>query len=354
MARSRKTSRRRPASKVAAVVCLVAVLLFIVALYALFLKPNHAALPDGTAVTYTVKSGASSAGIAAGMKKAGLIDSTTIFQFRLLKSGARRYLKAGTHRFVAGSNYDRLILELQQSPGAPAVKVVIPEGKNIKQIAAILEDKLGLSAAEFTAYAEHAAPDFVDQYPFLAGVYGDSLEGYLFPDTYQFSKDSSIKQVCSDMLGRFSQVWSTLSVPDSAPYSATQLVTIASLVEKEVSVPAERPLVSSVIYNRLDRNMRLQLCSTVQFLLPDPDKNKLRLTADDLATPSPYNTYLHAGLPPGPIANPGKAALQAAIAPAKTDYLYFVLTGKDGSQTFAATNEEFARAKALSKQVFGQ
>ncbi len=322
--------------------------------YVLFLKPNHPTRAKGTELSFVVASGESTSKIAADLKSAGLIDNALIFQFRLLRSGARGTLKAGTHQLTAGMDYDRLILALCQSPNAPAVKVTVPEGSNITQIAAILQGKLGIPATDFKAYAEAAAPDFTAQYPFLGSAYNGSLEGYLFPDTYQFSKGVTIPEVCGDMLERFNQVWTSLEPPTAGSWSTTQLVTIASLVEKEASVPAERPLVSSVIYNRLQRNMKLQLCSTVQFLLPDPSKNKLRLTNADLATPSPYNTYQNVGLPPGPIANPGKAALQSACKPAKTDYLYFVLTGKDGSQTFASTSAEFEAAKARSKEVFGE
>jgi len=336
------------------VIVIAAVVVALACGYVLFFKPNRPALPQGTEVTFEIASGERTARIAADLKRAGLIDNALVFQFRLLLSGTGTTLKAGTHRLSAGMDYDRLILALRQSPSAPAVKVTIPEGSSIPQIAAVLQDKLGIDAGDFTTYASGAAPDFVARFPFLAGVYRNSLEGYLFPDTYLFAKDATSHDICVDMLARFNQVWSSLDPSSGGPYSMAQLITIASLVEKEVAVPAERPLVSSVIYNRLQRDMKLQLCSSVQFLLPGPAKNKLRLTNEDLATPSPYNTYLNAGLPPGPISNPGKAALQAALKPAKTDYLYFVLTGKDGSQTFASTLTEFEVAKARSKEVFGQ
>jgi UPF0755 protein len=130
-----------------------------------------------------------------------------------------------------------------------------------------------------------------------------------------------------------------------------QLVIMASIVERETKLAKERPLVSSVIYNRLDRDMRLDMCSTIEYVLKE---HKLRLSYADLEIDSPYNTYRHAGLPPGPIASPGLASLQAAAGPARTSYLYYVLTGTDGSHTFARTSAEFARAKAKSKEVFGE
>lgn len=333
------------------ILCVVAVL---AAVAVFFLWPNSPQLARGKQVDFAIAPGTSTTQIAADLKHAGLIDNTIIFRFRLLRSGAGSKLQAGAHQLVAGWSYERIILALSNPPMSTAVKVVIPEGSNIARIAAILHDRIGLPTATFEAYASSAASDFKQQYPYLESAYNGSLEGYLFPDTYQFPKDSTPQEICAEMVGRFDQVWAGLQLADHSTYSVAQLVTVASLVEKEASVPTERPLVASVIYNRLNQGMRLQLCSTVQILLPDPAKNKLRLTAEDLATPSPYNTYLHSGLPPGPIANPGRAAMEAALEPAKTSYLYFVLTGKDGSQTFASTSAEFEAAKLKSKEVFGQ
>ena len=130
-----------------------------------------------------------------------------------------------------------------------------------------------------------------------------------------------------------------------------ELVTVASMIEREARVAEERELISSVIYNRLDQGMRLEIDATIEYVLPG---NRFRLRNSDLEIDSPYNTYRNAGLPPGPISNPGLASLQAAAAPADTDYLYYVLTGTDGSHTFATNVDDFLAAKRLSKEVFGQ
>jgi UPF0755 protein len=134
-------------------------------------------------------------------------------------------------------------------------------------------------------------------------------------------------------------------------FDIAELVTVASIIERETKVARERPLVSSVIRNRLESGMRLQIDATIEYVLPG---NRFRLRNSDLQLDSPYNTYRNEGLPPGPIANPGLASLKAAAQPADTDFVYYVLTGKDGSHTFAETNEEFLRAKEKSKEVFGQ
>ncbi len=348
--------KRKPVLAIALSAIAVLVVVAVVAVvYTFFLHQNSPKNVSGKQVAFIVKKGASGDEIARELEKAGLIDSPFIFQFHLRTSGESAHIKAGSHRIVAGASYDEVISSLVDFAPVATVKVTIPEGRNIKQIAVILEDKLGIPQAEFVTYAENAAPELTNRFPELTGAYHGSLEGYLFPDTYEFTKKATKEEICATMVARFGQVYqSTKTQAATGKYSINELVTVASLVEREASVASERPLVASVIYNRLDRGMKLQLCSSVQFLLPDPEKNKLRLTNADISTPSPYNTYLHKGLPPGPIANPGKAALDAAMNPEPTDYLYFVLTGKDGSQTFASTDAEFAAAKELSKQVFGQ
>ncbi|MDR1775382.1 MAG: endolytic transglycosylase MltG [Actinomycetes bacterium] len=307
-------------------------------------------------VAVTIESGSSTRQVAETLQAAGLIDNPLVFRVRVRFANADAQIKAGDFEITPGTDYDDIIELLKTGPARQSVRVVIPEGKTIAQTAAILAEKLPIQADDFTTIARSAAPDYVDRFEFLAGAYQDSLEGFLFPDTYDFDVDATADQVITTMLSRFRDVWASLDAPSATTkgYTTTEIVTIASLVEREVSVDDERVLVSSVIQNRLKKGMRLQLCSSVQFLLPGEEKSKLRLTNADLATESPYNTYLHQGLPPGPIANPGRAALDAALHPAKTDYIYFVLTGKDGSQTFCSTLAQFEKAKAKSKAVFGE
>ena len=163
-------------------------------------------------------------------------------------------------------------------------------------------------------------------YSFLDdSVQGESrLEGFLFPDTYSVPKGSSEKFIINEMLKRFDEIYT----PDMRKkakkmgYTDREIVTVASIIERETVLDDERAKVASVIYNRLDKNMKLQMCSCVQFLL---GKQKHFLDENDISIESPYNTYIYEGLPPGPIACPGKASLEAALNPAKTDYIYFVV-----------------------------
>ena len=340
----------------AAVLVLVIVVGTLAALW-LFGSDAPASAEKGSEVLIEVRSGAGTAEIGAELADSGVVANANLFRVIARVTGADGTFKAGTYTLTVGLGYQGAIDALQAGPRTSFVTVTFPEGLTTHQIATLLESKTGIAYADFTALAHGGAPQFASTYAFLDGAYDDSLEGYLYPDTYQIDVDATAEDVVVMMLDRFAQVWDELDKPGARTerYTTNELVTIASLVEREASLDKERPLVASVIDNRLAKHMKLQFCSTVQFLLPgEEERTKVRLTNADLAIDSPYNTYLHGGLPPGPIANPGRKALRAALEPAETTYLYFVLTGKDGSQTFATTAAEFARAKALSKEVLGE
>jgi UPF0755 protein len=174
------------------------------------------------------------------------------------------------------------------------------------------------------------------------GIQAESLEGYLFPDTYYFPRNTPIDRIIQTMLDRFNTVF-TPAWADRARgigLSRHQVVTLASIIEKETGAAGERPLIASVFHNRLARGMRLQSDPTVIYGIEDFDGN---LTRAHLETPTPYNTYQVAGLPPGPIASPGRAALEAALFPEETDYLYFVARG-DGTHQFSTRLDEHNEA----------
>jgi UPF0755 protein len=232
--------------------------------------------------------------------------------------------------------------------------IVIPEGWTTFDIAAALEREGQCSRQDFLAAVKDTtlihdlAPD------------ARSLEGYLFPATYQFSRQQSAHDMAAAMVSRFRSEWASLTAATSAsvipsgagtPGSAAsaadsspnvdEVVKIASLVERETPQPQERPLVSSVFYNRLARGLPLQCDPTVQYALETAGRPVAVLTLRDLQFYSPYNTYRYPGLPPGPIANPGEASLRAALAPARSNYLYFVANAERGhffSNTLAEQN----------------
>ena len=210
--------------------------------------------------------------------------------------------------------------------------VTIPEGFNIFDVAMAVESA-GLDSKEDFLTAERQHTELIaDISPHAA-----SLEGYLFPDTYKFPRKATPLQMLTAMVRRFRQATVQLGLGKNI----AEKVTMASIIEKEVAQDSERPLVAGVFVNRLARDMPLQTDPTVIYAALLENRYRGTIYASDLKSPSLYNTYQHAGLPPGPICNPGLAALRAAITPAKTDYLYFV-SDANGHSRFATTLEEHA------------
>lgn len=307
----------------------------------------EAAVPAGRSVTIVVAQGTSGEALAAQLAKAGIVPNATMFRVQAQLMNATADMKAGTYTLVTGSSYEAVIRRLQAGPPAPVmVTLTVPEGWGIERTAARVESLLHIPAADFIELATTGAKQF--NYPFLDDNPTDSLEGYLFPKTYQFKPGVKAAEVINTMLAQFAKETAGLdySYARKKGISPHGALTIASIIEREASVPSDRPNVASVIYNRLAINMRLQLDSTVQYAL----HGKAKLSLADLQNQSPYNTYQHNGLPPGPICSPGIVAIKAALAPAKTKYLYYILTYKDGRQSFATNYADFLRLKAQFKK----
>ena len=217
--------------------------------------------------------------------------------------------------------------------------LAVPEGNNTFDIAQSIE-KLGIMpAAAFLAAARN--PELVRDLDPRA----PSLEGYLFPDTYHVTRHSTPAQLCHQMTERFRKAWGQLGAPPAAVHHT---VTLASLIEKEAKLPEEQPLIASVFANRLRLGMALQCDPTAIYAAELEDRYRGTIHRSDLESKQLYNTYQHAGLPPGPIASPGMAALRAALAPAATDYLYFVARG-DGSGTHQFSKELAQHARAVQQ-----
>ena len=301
----------------------------------------------GQPVHVTVPQGATTAEIADILAAAGVVDSALMFRYQARQSGLDSDLKPGEYDLATGMPYEAVLETLSAGPPIVTIDVTIPEGFTARQVAERFAAKTGVPPEELLALVTTGAPEFAAEHPYLVGAYGGSLEGFLFPATYTVRPGVTSREIVEMMLDHFdSQIASLdLTYAQSRGLDTVDVVIIASILEREAQLPGEFPLVSSVIYNRLARPMRLQLCATVLYTMP---AGTTSLTNDDLDEDSPYNTYLHDGLPVGPISNPGLAALSAAAAPADTEYLYYVLTGADGSQTFTKTYDEFLQAKASS------
>jgi UPF0755 protein len=255
--------------------------------------------------------------IGAELEKSRVIRSRYGFDLlRLIKGGT---LKAGEYRFDHATPMPEVYARLERGD-VYTRSLTIPEGYNIFDVAQAVE-AAGLGSQEAFLAAERQHTELIAEWlPEGAGRKPESLEGYLFPDTYQFSRHATPLQMLTTMVHRFRQRSAQLGLTGDV----ARTVIMASLVEKEVSQDAERPLVAGVFENRLDKDMPLATDPTVIYAALLEKRWRGTIYASDLQSTSPYNTYRHTGLPPGPICNPGVAALRAALAPAQTDYLYFV------------------------------
>ncbi len=307
----------------------------------------------GQPVTFEVAEGDSTRTVAEGLEAQGVIADARAFRKLAAELGVDAQLKVGVYNLLTGMEDQSVLDMLVSGPEIETITVTIPEGWRIEQIAARYEEEAGIPADEFIALAKGGADQFADKHPYLAGAHEGKLEGYLFPKTYSLKPGATAAEVIEMMLTQFDTEMAAvdMAAAEARGLDVNDVVTIASIIERETKLAKERELVSSVIENRLEIGMPLQMCSTVVYVL---NRHEMRLTTAETKTQSPYNTYINKGLPPGPVANPGLASLQAAVAPADTNYLYFVLTSKEGGHTFASNNADFLKAKQISKDVLGE
>ncbi len=342
--------RRRTARAVALAVVGVLVAGMVVAAvtaWSLLYRPEHD-VPAGKPAEVVLEKGMTTSAIAEELVAEGVVANALRFRVSARSAGADGDLRAGTYQLETGMTDDAVIARLKQGPPVEFVEVPIPEGFTAKQVAARVAKRTGISKDELLALMTRGAPELAAERPYLKGAYRDSLEGYLFPATYRVKEGASARQVVDMMLDKFEIEMARIDLAYARSKNLTpaDVVNVASMIEREARLAKERKLISSVIYNRLKRDMRLQLCATVLYEMPP---GTTRLTYADLESRSPYNTYRIAGLPPGPISNPGRASLEAAARPSKTDYLYYVLTGEDGSHTFTSDYGAFQRAVVHSR-----
>jgi len=288
----------------------------------------------------TIAPGTPTLAIGQELVEKGLIRSRWALEaMHLAKGGA---LKAGVYRFDHPAPLTEVYRRLRRGD-VYTISVTIPEGSNIFDIAQRLAAKKLATEQGFLTVAEHDTQLVSDLDP-----QAPSLEGYLFPDTYKFSPGISPEHIAAAMVAQFRTEAAKLGLEKMASLPAStdqttpslhEIVVIASLVERETPIPSERPLVASVFYNRLAQQMPLMTDPSVIYAALLQHRYRGAIYESDLKSDSPYNTYTHAGLPPGPVCNPGLASLRAAMHPAHTDYLYFVAASADpsGHSRFSAT-----------------
>ncbi len=290
---------------------------------------------DRTEIIFEVAPGANATQTAAELQKNNLIRNADVFLLYSRFMNQNSKIKVGEYSLNQAMTPDEILAVLVSGKSITR-NLTIVEGLNLFDIAAILE-KMGLGTRqEFFALARDK--DFIKS---LLGEELSSLEGYLFPETYKFTKFESMKSIVSQMVRRFLVIYKEIEpVAKQMNWTRNQIVTFASIVEKETGAGADRPIVSSVFHNRLQKKMRLQTDPTVLYgmamkmgFMPN------NITRNDLLTPTPYNSYTNAGLPPTPISNPGRESLLAAVRPANTKNIYFV-SRNDGTTVFSETLEK--------------
>jgi UPF0755 protein len=332
-----RTTKRRP------VILLILLLLIGAALGGYtFLNRQYAPVDpgDNRPIDVRISANSTARGIAVQLKDKGLIRSERSFLSYCRKEGLDSQLKAGHYIFTRSQSVAEIAGAIAR--GAVVTQTItIPEGYTVAQIGKLCVEQGICTDAEWEQAVQEEYP-----FEFLENVSEraeNRLEGFLFPDTYVIPEDITAREIIQHMLATFDGIWQKELAAEALQTGLTmnEIVTLASLIEREAQVGAEREVISGVIYNRLERGMLLQIDASVLYCMPN---HKATVTYADLEIDNPYNTYKNPGLPPGPIANPGLASLKAAVHPQDHDYLYYVARG-DGSHHFSVTYEEHLRAK---------
>ncbi len=299
---------------------------------------HQPANPGSGSVRVVIPPGSSFHDIAETLHRVGLIDSPLVLDLYARYRRLDRSIEAGAYTLDRNLNMEQILVALQ-SVRPEEVFVTIPEGFTIRKTADMLDRRGFIKGKDYVDVATRGQFD----YDFLRGrPPAASLEGFLFPETYLISaRELTANQLVKLQLQQFGVSWNATRRAQAAQrkLSALQVVTLASIIEREAKFDEDRPLVSSVMYNRLAIGMPLQADATVLYA---KGAWQASVTYDDRKVDSPYNTYLHPGLPPGPIANPGLKSIDAALQPAQSDYLYY-LSDPQGHNHYARSNEEFGK-----------
>jgi UPF0755 protein len=300
--------------------------------------------PHGTPVRVIVPRGSSFAAATDSLNHAGLVRFPIFFRVYARFKKEDRNIKPGTYLLKHGTPWPDIVNALNGGHGLVNT-ITIPEGFGLVQIVPLLAETLHVPVDSVNAAVRDSAMRA------RVGATAETLEGYVFPDTYAFPIGTTAREAVLEMVKRFEREWKPAWNTQLAAIGLdrNKAVTLASIVEREAKRPEERPVIAAVYLNRLRSGMLLQADPTVQFAL---GRHTPRVLLKDLETDSPYNTYKYPGLPPGPIASPGGPSLLAALNPAKVDYLYFV-AAPDGHHEFRKTLSEHEEAKKIVRSVPG-
>ena len=327
--------------------CSVALILLIAgALYHSLQSIRHPFKISEKKMNFQVRQGEKLNQVVDNLSSLGLVKSPSLLKWYTGRHFENSSLKPGRYSFSENIGINDFVLYMEKGiRDDRPVEIVVPEGYDVEQIGNLLEKKGIISSSNFIkSCREYKLPSFIKK---------DSnrryaLEGYLFPDTYDFLKGSSGDYIIKVMLNRFSEVMDKVQKDTGKQLSAEEkdrIITLASVVEKEAKKPEERGKIASVFYNRLNKNMKLQSCATVLYAL---NVHKDKVYYKDLQVVSPYNTYKVNGLPEGPISNPGEECILAAVKPDRTNYIYFV-SKNDGTHFFTDSSEKFLEVKKTTQ-----
>jgi UPF0755 protein len=302
---------------------------------------------DLSYVKVAIPKGASVKAVQAILVENKILPRYTAFRSAIRLFNIQNRIKAGEYSFSPSDPLPRILFKLLRNETLPAqqIRATFPEGASIYKMGMILKEGGYLNWEKFQGLVEEGITSRIRErhWNIFKYIASESLEGYLFPDTYQFFADASVEAAAEVMIGRFDEVvmpfWEKAG--KETTMSLHEIITLASIIEKEAQVPGERPVISSVFHNRLLAGMPLAADPTIKYALERPSK---RVYFDQLSVRSPYNTYKRRGLPPGPICNPGLESIKAAVYPARTDH-YFFVAKKDGSHIFSRTWKEHQTAR---------
>ncbi|MEN6416458.1 MAG: endolytic transglycosylase MltG [Armatimonadota bacterium] len=328
----------------------VVVLVIVGLMIAIGMRPVSS---DKTPVRVVVMKGSTARGVSRTLGGSGLIRSPFVFVLACRMSGASATLKPGVYELKRSMGVSEMIDRLV-SGRTLENWVTMPEGFTARQMSDALKDRQLISDDAFLRLVIEHGNEFSD----YAFVYGNDLEGYLFPDTYLVAKGADSGVIVREMLDAFEkkvvdpnrgEIENVIRKrfglgKESFAEGLYKLITVASMIEREAKIPSDRPLVSAVFWNRLANGMRLEVCATVSYSPGVSADNKSKVYYTDLRKDSPYNTYMRAGLPAGPICNPGLESIKAAMRPASVDYLFYVAR-RDGGHKFSRTFKEHVAAK---------
>lgn len=357
---SRGLSAKRPENRrikpyVMAALAVVALLVVIATVMAYLNSRSQdnaqtASITAGEHIKVTIPSGANAARIAQLLVQEHVISDGKAFLSAIQKQDVASKIKSGTYELVAGSDYQQLIDRLIQGPNSSENALVVPEGFTVDKLAVLVSQQFGISRDDFLAQAK--ASNYVDEFPFLKDAQNDSLEGFLWPKTYDFSSttptsDAIIKLMLTQYKTEtanldFEGAQQNIKQQYGITMSRYDFIKLASIIEKEALIDEDRPLIASVMFNRLKADMPLQSDATMGYV------TKGKVTPQDLKSDSPYNTQNKKGFPPTPICSPGMASLSAAMLPATTDNYYFWIT-KD-EHKFSKTYDEHLQAIKEAKE----